>query len=72
MLHSRAKGVPLSHGVSAISGSMFAFVIADTTLKVLGQTFPTNELIFLRSVSEYPRYLSDQIKKVARLRLVNE
>jgi hypothetical protein len=28
---------------------MFAFVIADTTLKVLGQTFPTNELIFLHS-----------------------
>jgi hypothetical protein len=51
MLHSRAKGVPLSHGVSAISGSMFAFVIADTTLKVLGQTFPTNELIFLRSAA---------------------
>jgi hypothetical protein len=44
-----SEGVPLSHGVSAISGSMFAFVIADTTLKVLGQTFPTNELIFLHS-----------------------
>jgi len=34
-----SEGVPLSHGVSAISGSMFAFVIADTTWKFLVRRF---------------------------------
>ena len=46
-----AKSVeqPLHRGTFSINVSMIAFVVGDTTMKLLGRSFPTNDLIFLRS-----------------------
>jgi drug/metabolite transporter (DMT)-like permease len=37
------------HGLLTINASMFAFVVADVIIKLLGRSFPPNELVFLRS-----------------------
>jgi drug/metabolite transporter (DMT)-like permease len=39
----------LRHGFWAINACFVLFVVGDVIIKLLGQSFPTNELVFLRS-----------------------
>lgn len=46
----RPPETSLARGVWSINISMLAFVVADTIIKFLGQSFPANELLFVRSL----------------------